>query len=120
MSSYLPQNVKHNVSVYILLHWNLDLSFYKFVIPHNHGQKCLSDVCLHSLTINMSTPTQVIDYQDLTGAAVGSQVSRLTDARASPEVTSASIGTSTPLLTVRAVGALSTSCDHFYFILAHL
>ncbi len=34
MSSYLPQNVKHNVSVYILLHWNLDLSFYKFVIPH--------------------------------------------------------------------------------------
>ncbi len=33
MSSYLPQNVKHNVSVYILLHWNLDLSFYKFVIP---------------------------------------------------------------------------------------
>ncbi len=32
MSSSLPQNVKHNVSVYILLHWNLDLSFYKFVI----------------------------------------------------------------------------------------
>ncbi len=36
MSSYLPQNVKHNVSVYILLHWNLDLSFYKFVIPQRY------------------------------------------------------------------------------------
>ncbi len=40
MSSYLPQNVKHNVSVYILLHWNLDLSFYKFVIPHGVGPLC--------------------------------------------------------------------------------
>ncbi len=53
MSSYLPQNVKHNVSVYILLHWNLDLSFYKFVIPHYNQAPAPDRFFCHSLLLWM-------------------------------------------------------------------